>query len=214
MSADTATVRAGQTPAPGPGAPGQLAGATDRIADLLSAAAAAFSDFRSGRPDGMERLVRLVSPLLWHTARQCGLSAVEAEDSVQQAFLTLVRRAESISDPLAVVRWLTVTLRRQAWRDRAAGYRMTGAEPTEALFPAQPSAESAAMLSDEQRRLWAHVAQLSDRCRRLLAVIAFAPRPDYLSVARELGMPIGSIGPTRGRCLDKLRDRLQGEDWR
>lgn len=214
MSADTATAGTDHVPAAGPSSSPGMTGAADRIADLVVAAAAAFSDFRTGRPNGMERLVRLVSPMLWHTARQCGLSAAEAEDSVQQTFLTLVRRADSIADPLAVVRWLTVTLRRQAWRDRSAGYRQSGAEPTEALFPAQPSAESAAVLSDEQRRLWAHVNELSERCRRLLAVIAFAPRPDYLSVAHDLGMPIGSIGPTRGRCLDKLRGRMQGEDWR
>ncbi len=183
------------------------------VVDLVTAAAAAFEEFRAGVPGGIDRLVRLVSPLLWHTARQCGLAPAEAEDSVQQTFLALVRKGDTISDPLAVVRWLTVTLRRQAWRDRAIGNQSTGIEPTEQLLPREPSAEAMAVLSDEQRRLWAHVGELSERCRRLLAVIAFAPRPDYLAVARDLGMPVGSIGPTRGRCLDKLRTRLQGEEW-
>jgi RNA polymerase sigma factor (sigma-70 family) len=183
------------------------------VGDLVTEAAAAFEDYRAGVPGGIDRLVRLVSPLLWHTARQCGLSSAEAEDSVQQTFLALVRRGASISDPLAVVRWLTVTLRRQAWRDRAVVAQRTGSEPTDEDLPREQSAESTAVLTDEQRRLWAHVSALPERCRRLLAVIAFSPRPDYAAIAADMGMPVGSIGPTRGRCLDKLRTRLQGEEW-
>lgn len=183
------------------------------VGDLVTEAAAAFEDYRAGVPGGIDRLVRLVSPLLWHTARQCGLSSAEAEDSVQQTFLALVRRGASISDPLAVVRWLTVTLRRQAWRDRAVVAQRTGSEPTDDDLPREQSAESTAVLTDEQRRLWAHVSALPERCRRLLAVIAFSPRPDYAAIAADMGMPVGSIGPTRGRCLDKLRTRLQGEEW-
>ena len=187
------------------------AGAT--VGDLVVEAGAAFQHYRDGIDGGIERLVRLVTPLLWHTARQCGLSSAQAEDAVQQAFLALVRHAGTISDPLAVVRWLTVTLRRQAWRDRAASGRQVDTEPTEADLPGEPSAEDLAVLTDEQRRLWTHVRALPERCQRLLAVIAFAPRPDYATIAKDLGMPVGSIGPTRGRCLDKLRARLQGEEW-
>ncbi|MTD16796.1 sigma-70 family RNA polymerase sigma factor [Nakamurella sp. YIM 132087] len=183
------------------------------VGDLVTQAAQAFQDYRDGVSGGIDRLVRLVSPLLWHTARQCGLSAAEAEDAVQQTFLALVRRGAGITDPMAVVRWLTVTLRRQAWRDRAAARTRTDAEPTDDDLPREPSAEAAAVLTDEQQRLWAHVHALPDRCRRLLAVIAFAPRPDYAAIAKDMNMPVGSIGPTRGRCLEKLRLRLKGEEW-
>lgn len=182
------------------------------VGDMVDQAAEAFAQYRRGVPGAIDRLVRLVTPLLWHTARNCGLNAVEAEDAVQHAFLTLVRRADSIEDPRAVIRWLTVTLRRQAWRDRAAASAATGTEPVDADLPAAPSAEALAMLSEDKRRLWEHVQALPPRCRRLLAVIAFAPRPDYVALAADLGMPVGSIGPTRGRCLAKLRARLQGEE--
>ena len=183
------------------------------LGDLVVQAAAAFTDYRAGVDGGMDRLVRLTGPLLWHTARQCGLTTAEAEDAVQHTFLTLVRRGESIADPMAVVRWLTVTLRRQAWRDRALTARHSGEEPTDEDLPRAASAEQTALLTDEQRRLWAHVSALPERCRRLLAVIAFSPRPDYAVIAADMGMPMGSIGPTRGRCLAKLRSRLQGEEW-
>lgn len=225
MTTETRLVAAEPDPGPATEAPAEPASRhaipTQRTAsssprdlgDLVTQAAMAFQDYRLGVPGGIDRLVRLVSPLLWHTARQCGLSTAEAEDSVQQTFLALVRRGDSISDPLAVVRWLTVTLRRQAWRDRAAVAQRSGNEPTDDDLPSAVSAEQTAVLTDEQRRLWAHVSALPERCKRLLAVIAFAPRPDYAAIAKDMGMPVGSIGPTRGRCLDKLRTRLQGEEW-
>ncbi len=71
--------------------------------------------------------------------------------------------------------------------------------------------EELVLRSDTEARLWQHVAQLPERCQALLRVIAFADRPDYASVAEALGMPVGSIGPTRGRCLAKLREQLTND---
>ena len=65
--------------------------------------------------------------------------------------------------------------------------------------------------SDSETRLWQHIAQLPERCQALLRVIAFSDRPDYAAVAKALGMPVGSIGPTRGRCLAKLRHLLAND---
>ena len=62
------------------------------------------------------------------------------------------------------------------------------------------------LLTDERDRvLWQHVQRLPGRCRELLRIVAQASRPDYAAVAEALGMPVGSIGPTRGRCLDRMR---------
>lgn len=183
------------------------------VGDLVVRAGTAFEEYRQGVPGAIDTLVRLVSPLLWHTARQCGLTAAEAEDVVQQTFLSLVRSKDSVSDPLAVVRWLTVSLRRLAWRERANSAKRSNEEPTDDDLPRAPSAEQMAVLTDQQQRLWAMVGELPERCRKLLAVIAFAPRPDYAAIAVDLGIPVGSIGPTRGRCLAKLRSRLDGGDW-
>jgi DNA-directed RNA polymerase specialized sigma24 family protein len=63
----------------------------------------------------------------------------------------------------------------------------------------------------DQRVLWRHFTTLPDRCQRLLRVVALAERPDYAQVAESLGMPVGSIGPTRGRCLAKLRAALTAD---
>jgi DNA-directed RNA polymerase specialized sigma24 family protein len=75
-------------------------------------------------------------------------------------------------------------------------------------LPEQRSAEQTAVEHDTRDRLWGLVDGMSERCRRLLRVVAFENRPDYATLATDLDMPVGSIGPTRGRCLAKLRVAL------
>lgn len=175
-------------------------------------AADCFDRWRGGQPHAMDELVRLMSPVLWHVVRAYGLDRALAEDVVQTTWLTLVRRHESIQEPKAVSGWLTTCARREAWR---VGKLQRRADPTEAehLEPRLPTADSAedtAVLDDQSRRLWDAVGTLDDRCRRLLRVVAFEERPDYARLAQELSMPIGSIGPTRQRCLAKVRTLLEG----
>jgi DNA-directed RNA polymerase specialized sigma24 family protein len=64
--------------------------------------------------------------------------------------------------------------------------------------------------NDENSLLWQALGRLPERCQKLLRIVAWEPRPDYSSVAAGLQMPVGSIGPTRRRCLDKLRVELGG----
>jgi RNA polymerase sigma factor (sigma-70 family) len=176
-----------------------------------------FRRWRAGDHTGLDDLVRSLTPVLWHVVRSYGLSTEAAEDVVQTAWLTLVRRHESISDPQAVASWLTTTARREAWRvsKTATKSLMLGEEVIETRMPHAVTAEAQVLADDEQERLWQRVQELSPRCRRLLRIIAFDDRPDYASIADELGMPIGSIGPTRGRCLAKLKALLtegEGDD--
>jgi RNA polymerase sigma factor (sigma-70 family) len=172
-----------------------------------------FRRWRAGEHSALDDLVRALSPVLWHVVRSYGLERDQAEDVVQTAWLTLVRRHESIADPQAVAAWLTTTARREAWRVAKAGNKAValGEEVIEARVPHQKDAESQVIVADEQDRLWGYVSQLSERCQRLLRIVAFEDRPDYAGIARDMGMPIGSIGPTRGRCLDKLKTLLRSE---
>jgi DNA-directed RNA polymerase specialized sigma24 family protein len=68
-------------------------------------------------------------------------------------------------------------------------------------------------VADDERRtlLWRAIRRLSPRCQQLMQVIAFAERPDYAAISAAMSMPKGSIGPTRGRCLARLRAILQTE---
>ncbi|GAB3739099.1 RNA polymerase sigma factor [Microlunatus parietis] len=174
-----------------------------------SRAAEAFTGYRGGRLGSMDELVRLVTPLLWHTARGTGLDREAARDVVQTAWLRLVEHADRIADPQAVLGWLIVTVRREAWR-RVRSQR-SGTEDLDAM-PERPDPDpdpgETILQTDEQERLWRHLATLTPRCQWLLRVIAFSDRPDYAVIAEALGMPVGSIGPTRGRCLAKLWARL------
>lgn len=181
-----------------------------RPGEVWRQATAAFNRWVAGDPLGLDDLVRVMTPVLWHVVRAYRLEQDVAEDVIQTTWLALVRKSSSILEPAAVGGWLTTTARREAWRVSGASARTMPVEDEELAVhvPAARSAESDAVENDESRRLWSAIDALPERCQRLLRIVAFEDRPDYASLASELGMPIGSIGPTRGRCLAKLRVAL------
>ncbi|MDT4927671.1 MAG: hypothetical protein QOF92_538 [Pseudonocardiales bacterium] len=177
---------------------------------LANRAATLFRAYRAGDEAGMSELVTLLTPILWHTSRAQRLDRTTAEDVVQSVWLAFVRTADSIADPQAVLQWLIVSTRREAWRvaKRSDRVQPTEFEDDDVVTPPSDLPEERVLRDEGDSRLWQHIAELSVRCRALLRVIAFADRPDYAAVAQALGMPVGSIGPTRGRCLAKLRMQL------
>jgi RNA polymerase sigma factor (sigma-70 family) len=172
-----------------------------------------FAAFRDGDETRMADLVSLLTPILWHTVRSQNLDHSSAEDVLQTTWLALIRNADSINDPRAVLQWLIVSARREAWRVAKVGRRSDPKdfEADDLVAPPDWSPEVSTIRNASDEQLWAHVARLSARCRELLRVIAFADRPDYAAVAVAMGMPVGSIGPTRGRCLAKLRLQLAAD---
>jgi RNA polymerase sigma factor (sigma-70 family) len=188
----------------------------ETLADgLATRAGRLFASYRAGDEARMADLVQILTPILWHTVRSVRLDTATAEDVLQTVWLTLVRKSDTITEPQAVLQWLVVTTRREAWRVAKAASRMRPEDLDAAVGQDQtPSAESVEdeVLADDTRsRLWRHIDLLPSRCQALLRVIAFADRPDYAEIARSLGMPQGSIGPTRGRCLAKLRVALAAD---
>ncbi|MGH3452868.1 MAG: RNA polymerase sigma factor [Nocardioidaceae bacterium] len=173
-------------------------------------AAEQFRRWLDGESSALDDLVRTLTPVLWQVVRAYGLDRHQAEDVVQTTWLTLVRKSSSIEDPQAVSSWLTTTARREAWRVSRTTGKLLPVEDEELAREAEisPGADSDVVAADERDRLWSSVGELSPRCQRLLRIIAFDDRPDYAGIARDLDMPIGSIGPTRGRCLAKLKDLL------
>jgi len=174
-----------------------------RIADLVDAA-------REGSDDALGQIVTELSPLLWHVARASGLSSGDAEDVLQTVWTRLLTHLDGIRTSAALSRWLVVTTRREAWRVRAEERRR---QPIDedwlgALPDPGPGLEEKVIVDDQRRALWVAIGKLSRRCQELLRIVAFVPRPDYQAVAAELGIPVGSVGPTRGRCLAKLRALL------
>ena len=181
-------------------------GRAARMADLLSAA-------RAGSEDALGQIVNELSPLLWQVARSAGLSQGDAEDVLQTVWMRLITHLDGIHEAGALTGWLVTTTKREAWRVRAAGRKQLPADQDVfAELPEKgPGSEEQVILNDQRKALWVAIGQLPRRCQELLRVIAFAPRADYAAVADALGMPVGSIGPTRGRCLAKLRALLLAE---
>ena len=175
---------------------------------LADAAAEAFRDHLAGRSERMADLVDLVTPALWSVARAAGLTAEEAEDTVQNAWLGLVRSQDSIREPQTVLAWMLTTVRREAWRVRRQ-QRLSDPPPETLAASDDPAREAVA--HDTNQTLWDHVSRLNPRCQALLRVVAHAQVPDYAGISAALGMPVGSIGPTPGRCLAALRHSLTSD---
>lgn len=186
-----------------------------RATSLWDRAASAFSRWRSGDTRAMDDLVRTMTPVLWQVVRAYGLERTLAEDVVQTTWMTLVRRHDGIADDRAVAGWLTTCARREAWRVAKAQQRVRATDDAdiEVHLPPEVSAEERAQVADSDSRLWRAVAALDERCGRLLRIVAFDDRPDYARIAADLSMPVGSIGPTRQRCLGKLRTALTTDGW-
>lgn len=165
---------------------------------------------RSGDVGALDEIVRELNPLLWHVARAQGLTAEQALDVVQTTWLELLRRLGDIRSSSALTAWLVTATRREAWRARDRQRRLSpdGAAALESAVDPGPELDENLITDERDRVLWRHFRALPDRCRELLRVVAQVDRPDYNVVAEALGMPRGSIGPTRGRCLAKLRELL------
>jgi len=181
-----------------------------RIGELFGAA-------REGDRGALDELVKLLTPLLWQVAREQGLDRERAADVVQTTWLRLLGALSEIRSPVALTSWLITVTKREAWR---AGEKRMAERPLpelpERLTEPSPPPEDTVLREDQRARLWAAVNKLPERCRGLLRIVAFVHRPDYGEVGARLGMPRGSIGPTRGRCLARLREQLlaYGEgDW-
>jgi RNA polymerase sigma factor (sigma-70 family) len=188
---------------------------------LVDRATEAFTRYQGGDRSAFDTLVEVVSPLMWRVARGAGLDQVTGEDVLQTVWMTTLRSAGDIRDPRTIVKWLLTSTRREAWRvskrtraDQQRSGAVFGVDSEEVMAvpdSGDASPDEVVFRNDRQRRLWEHVKALPERCRQLLSVIAFADRPDYAHLADALGMPVGSIGPTRGRCLAKLRGVLTGD---
>ncbi|GGB36956.1 DNA-directed RNA polymerase sigma-70 factor [Flexivirga endophytica] len=183
---------------------------------LADRAATCFRDYRDGDDLAMSRLVDAVTPVMWRTARGAGLDNGNAEDVVQEVWLALYRQADRIADCQAVLQWLLVSTRRRAWAEaRRSAKVQPDDQPADdgpsRVAPPDNEPEATVLRSDSERTLWRHFGLLSARCQMLLKVIATGDHPDYAGLAAAMGVSVGSIGPTRGRCLAKLRASLEAD---
>jgi RNA polymerase sigma factor (sigma-70 family) len=171
------------------------------LTELVRAAA-------DGDQRAWEGLIARFGGLVWSVARAHGLSRADAADVSQTAWLRLVEHLHRLRDPERVGTWLASTTRHEALRTlrRARRQLPVGDEAElEGSSPLVDPPEARMLAAERSDLLWRAFAALPARCQALLRVLMADPPPSYQQVAVAMDMPIGSIGPTRGRCLDRLR---------
>ena len=162
-----------------------------------------------------EVIVENFSGLLWSVCRSYRLEPSDAAEVVQTTWLRLLENIGGIREPERLGGWLATTARREALRlHRLHGRELSTDDETR--FDQDPlvavvDPALVALLDDRDRRLWRAFSGLPERCRRLLRLLVVVA-PSYAEVAETMDMPIGSIGPTRARCLQRLRRLLVEQD--
>lgn len=171
----------------------------ETTAALVAAAAA-------GDRAAWDALVERYERLVFSVARSFRLSTPDAADVSQTVWLRFAERLDRLTDPDRAGAWLATTTRRECLRllrssdrvvpsDDVGERRVDGGEPVEA-----------ALLREERRAaMRAAFARVPERCQRLLRLLTSDPRHSYQEIAQLMPMPIGAIGPTRARCLARLR---------
>jgi RNA polymerase sigma factor (sigma-70 family) len=154
-------------------------------------------------------IVDRFSGLVWSTTRAHRLSAAEAADAAQSTWLRLVENLDRIEDPERLGAWLATTARRECLRIIRMGKREMPSDEEWMFESDSGEAVEARLLTRERdESLWRAFREIEERCQALLRLVCAPEPPTYEEVAAALGIPIGAIGPTRARCLDKLRRQL------
>ena len=157
-------------------------------------------------------LVVEFSGLIWAIARAHRLTKADGADVAQTCWLALVEHLERVKDPACVGGWLATTARRECLRVLRDNDRSLPLGDDEREDESTDLALGEAVLRRERDLvLWNAFARLPSRDQALLRMLVADPRPAYDEIAAALEMPIGSIGPTRQRALERLRQELDRE---
>ncbi len=170
------------------------------VADLVFRA-------RAGDSAAWDAIVVRFGPRVRSVGRSFRLGKADADDVYQVTFLRLVSNLDQIREPGRVGAWLVTTATHECLRLlRRAGRHAPGDDDwEESLVDDAPDVDTDLLVGEREKALWEAMGMLSAGCQRLLRFLAADPPPSYEEVAIGLEMPIGSIGPTRRRCLNRLR---------
>ena len=169
----------------------------------------------AGDERAWESLVRRHERLVYAVARRYRLSEPDLGDVFQEVFTALVKGLPRLRDGRALCRWLGSTTdriaRTTAMRTRREQARSdSSADLVETMASDAPAVGATLETLEEQAMIRLSLAALPERCRRLLHALYYEdPPPTYAQLARRWGMPIGSLGATRARCLERARRVLE-----
>jgi RNA polymerase sigma factor (sigma-70 family) len=166
-------------------------------------------------------LVQRFSGLVWSIARAHHLGTADAEEVFQTTWLRLTENVSRLKEPERVGAWLATTARNESLKVIRLGTRTTVTDnpsildrgsnqgtPEDAVIESEEGAAQARRL----RQVWSAFCRLPGRCQQLLRMLIASPPPSYADVAVTLDIAVGSIGPTRARCLQQLRTLLAEPD--
>jgi RNA polymerase sigma factor (sigma-70 family) len=176
--------------------------AEDNVTDLVHAAV-------QGDEEAWDALVERYSPLLMSVLRRYRMGADDLRDVAQTVWLRLIENLPNLREPRALPSWIITTARNESVRVLKAGART---RPFSSMFEGEapmpsndPELDVDMLLAERREALLEAFAELADRERELLTLLVADPALTYAEIGRRLSMSVGSIGPTRGRILEKLR---------
>jgi len=177
--------------------------ADGRALERMIAAAA------TGDQSAWSAIVHRFSGRIARVARGYGLNAYQADDVAQETWLRLYHNLERVREPRALGAWVDTTARRECLRALRGTRREELTDEELGVDDIAPD-ETDAELEERRAALTRALANLPEHQRVLMECLLAESEPSYADVASELGIPIGSIGPTRGRCVERLRRELVG----
>ena len=164
---------------------------------------------RDGDVRAWDALVERYTPLIWSICRKYRLDRADADDVGQSVWLHLVDQLGKIREPAALAGWLATTTRRECGRLVRATrgpHAVVYALDAENMVDEQAAAAEQEVLAAERHAaLREAVTELPPDCQRLVGMLTADPPVPYAEISARLAMPVGSIGPTRSRCLDRIR---------
>ncbi len=174
---------------------------------------------RAAEGDGWawERLVDRYERLIWAVTRDFKLIESDAADVTQVTWLRLLEHIHRLDQPGRVGSWLATTARRECLRNLAARKKTVLASDDDAFEQTTghgPEVDEPLLAAERAQEIRDALSCLPPRWQQLLHMLMADPPVPYTQISSQLGLPIGSIGPTRARCLAKLRSLLQPADHR
>jgi len=176
-------------------------------ADLIAAC-------RQGEEEAWNALVTRYERLIYTIPYRYGLTQTEVSDVFQSVWLSLLRNLKSVNQPDRIAAWLVTTTRRECWeRRRGKDFKkIISSELDSHILRArseEPSPDELVSTYERHDALRNAMEHLDPRCRQMIELLYFDPGiPSYADISDRMGMPVGSIGPLRARCLRKLRKIL------
>jgi RNA polymerase sigma factor (sigma-70 family) len=190
---------------PGPGLTSRQRGGNDDISEVVGRAA-------DGDQRAWERLFDQYARLIWSMTRDFRLVESDAADVFQTTWLRLIEHIDRLEHPARVGSWLAATARHECLRSLAARKRVVLMHDDSELDEGDmfgPEIDERLLADERASAVREALTHLPWHWQRLLQLLMSDPPASYIEISDQLGLPVGSIGPTRGRCLERLRVLLE-----